>query len=59
MKKDNTMEKNGMLSEDSLSDFTDEKGKVKKAEYYDEETNLVADKDNVDKLAKPVPIKKD
>lgn len=47
------MEKNGMLSEKSHSDFD----KTKKAEYYDEEGFAVADKDNRHRLKTPVPLK--
>jgi len=51
------MEKNGEVTEQSLSDYTDKDGKIKKAEYIDEEGFGVADAENKDKLKKPVPIK--
>jgi hypothetical protein len=46
------MEKNGMLTENSLSDYDS----AKKAEYYDAEGYGVADEANKNKLAKPEPI---
>lgn len=46
------MEKNGMLTEESASDFDN----TKKAEYYDEAGPMVADKANIHKLTKPRPI---
>jgi hypothetical protein len=46
------MEKNGMLTDKSLSDFD----KTKKAEYYDENDFFVADRNNKDKLNQPKPI---
>jgi hypothetical protein len=48
------MEKNGMLTEDSKSDFD----LTKKAAYYDEAGFGVADEGNKDKLKKPVRIDK-
>ena len=45
-------EKNGMLTDDSHSDFD----MTKKAVAYDADGFGVADKDNVDKLKKPVYI---
>ncbi len=50
------MEKNGMLTDKSLSDFTDPKGKTKHAAYYDDAGPLVADEKNKHKLKKPVKI---
>ena len=47
------MEKNGMLSDKSLSDFD----KTKRAEWYDEEDFYVADEANKKKLKKPKRIK--
>ena len=47
------MEKNGMLTEDSVSDYNN----TKKAEFYDREGFSVADRDNVSKLKDPAPIK--
>jgi hypothetical protein len=47
------MEKNGMLTEKSLSDYDT----TKKAEFYDAEGFGVSDKDNKQKLNKPEPIK--
>jgi hypothetical protein len=47
------MEKNGMLTEDSKSDFD----KTKKAEWYDADGFCVADNQNKEKLAAPRPIK--
>lgn len=47
------MEKNGMLTEKSLSDFNT----TKKAEYFDADGFAVADKENKQKLANPKPIK--
>lgn len=46
------MEKNGMLSEKSQSDFDN----TKKAEYYDAEGFNVADASNKHKLSKPEPV---
>lgn len=43
------MEKNGMLTEESMSDFDF----TKKAAYYDEAGYAVADEANKHKLAKP------
>jgi hypothetical protein len=43
------MEKNGMLTPDSMSDFDS----TKKAEYIDKESPLVADEANKSKLKKP------
>jgi hypothetical protein len=48
------MEKNGMLTEESLSDFDN----TKKAEFYDEEGFLVADTDHKDQLKNPQPVSK-
>jgi hypothetical protein len=45
-------EKNGMLTEKSLSDFDN----TKKAEFFDEEGFLVADEANKSKLKTPKPI---
>jgi hypothetical protein len=47
------MEKNGMLSEKSKSDYDN----TKKAEYYDAEGFGVADEAHKDKLNKPEPVK--
>lgn len=47
------MEKNGMLTEQSQSDYNN----TKKAEYYDAEGYFVADDANKHKLSKPEPIK--
>lgn len=47
------MEKNGMLTEKSQSDYD----KTKKAEYYDAEGYAVADEANKHKLTKPEPLK--
>lgn len=41
-----------MLTDKSLSDFD----ATKKAEYYDENDFMVADKNNKDKLKQPKPI---
>lgn len=46
------MEKNGMLTEESLSDF----GGHKKAEFVDADGPLVADGPNKDKLNRPVKL---
>ncbi len=46
------MEKNGMLTDKSLSDFNNSK----KAEYYDADGFEVADKENKDKLKNPKPV---
>jgi len=46
------MEKNGMLTEKSQSDFDN----AKKAAYYDLEGYAVADEENKDKLKKPDTI---
>lgn len=46
------MEKNGMLTEKSLSDFN----KTKKAEWYDAEDYAVADEANKSKLKNPQKI---
>jgi hypothetical protein len=46
------MEKNGMLTEKSLSDFDN----TKKAEYFDADGFAVADSKNKQKLANPTPI---
>jgi hypothetical protein len=46
------MEKNGMLTEKSLSDFD----KTKKAEWYDAEDYVVADELNKHKLKNPQKI---
>lgn len=46
------MEKNGMLTEKSLSDFDN----TKKASWYDEHDFLVADEKNKEKLKNPKPI---
>lgn len=48
------MEKNGMLSDKSQSDFDH----TKKAEWFDAEGFCVADKENKDKLKDPQPIEK-
>lgn len=48
------LEKNGMLTTESGSDFN-----TKKASYYDEEGYEVADEENKDKLKKPVKIEMD
>ena len=48
------MEKNGMVTTNSQSDYN-----TKKAEYYDEEGVNIADRDNKHKLKKPVKIVKD
>ena len=48
------MEKNGMLSEKSKSDFDN----TKKAEYFDVEGFAVADAENKHKLNKPEEISK-
>jgi hypothetical protein len=45
------MIKYGIVTEDSISDFN-----IKKAEYYDAEGFAIADRDNKDKLKKPVKI---
>lgn len=47
------MEKNGMLTTESKSDFAGEK----KAEYYDASGFAVADEANKHKLNNPEPIK--
>jgi hypothetical protein len=47
------MEKNGMVTEKSQSDFDN----TKKAEYYDKEGFAVADKANKEKLKQPVSLK--
>ena len=47
------MEKNGMLSENSQSDYDN----TKKAEYFDAEGYRVADEANKHKLSKPEPVK--
>ena len=47
------MEKNGMLTERSSSDFDN----TKKAEWYDSEGFSVADSLNKDKLKSPKPVK--
>jgi hypothetical protein len=47
------MEKNGMLTEKSLSDFNS----TKKAEYFDLDGFAVSDEENKQKLANPKPIK--
>jgi hypothetical protein len=47
------MEKNGMLTETSLSDFDN----TKKAEYYDADGFLVADEQSKHKLSNPKPVK--
>jgi hypothetical protein len=47
------MEKNGMLTDKSQSDFDN----TKKAEYYDAEGFGVADEKNKEKLKKPVSVK--
>lgn len=46
------MEKNGMLTERSQSDFDN----TKKAEYFDKEGFFVADEDNKAKLKNPAKI---
>jgi hypothetical protein len=46
------MEKNGMLTERSQSDFDN----TKKAEYYDKEGFLVADEENKHKLKNPQKV---
>jgi hypothetical protein len=46
------MEKNGMLTEQSQSDFDN----TKKAEYIDLEGFAVADSENKDKLSNPVKL---
>jgi hypothetical protein len=48
------MEKNGMLTEKSLSDYDN----TKKAEYYDAEGFTVADENNKHKLNKPELVNK-
>jgi hypothetical protein len=48
------MEKNGMLTEKSVSDYDNKK----KAEYYDAEGFTVADENNKHKLNKPEPVNK-
>ncbi len=52
-------EKNGEVTEKSLSDFKDPKGHTKHAAYYDEDGFAVADESNKDKLKKPVPLSGD
>jgi len=47
------MEKNGMVTEKSQSDFDN----TKKAEYYDKKGFAVADEDNKEKLQQPSPLK--
>lgn len=49
------MEKNGMVTEDSMSDFD----LTKKAVYYDEEGFGISDEANKHKLAKPQKLKDD
>ena len=46
------MEKNGMLTDQSQSDYNN----TKKAEYYDLEGYMVADEENKHKLNKPERI---
>jgi hypothetical protein len=46
------MEKNGMLTDKSLSDFDN----TKKAEWYDKDGFLVADDKNKEKLKNPQAI---
>jgi hypothetical protein len=46
------MEKNGMLTDKSISDYDT----TKKAEYYDAEGFNVADEKNKHKLNKPEPV---
>jgi len=46
------MEKNGMLTDKSQSDYDN----TKKAEYYDAEGFSVADENNKHKLNKPEPV---
>jgi|LauGreDrversion4_2_1035121.scaffolds.fasta_scaffold427289_2 hypothetical protein len=48
------MEKNGMLTEKSISDYDN----TKKAEYYDAEGFEVADEKNKHKLSKPERLNK-
>ena len=48
------MEKNGMLTEKSMSDYDH----AKKAEYYDMEGFMVADENNKHKLNKPASVTK-
>ena len=50
--KEELMVKHGMLTGESQSDFDS----TKKAEYYDEESALVADKTHKHKLKKPIRI---
>lgn len=47
------MEKNGMVTDKSQSDFDN----TKKAEYFDKEGFAVADESNKDKLKQPVSLK--
>lgn len=47
------MEKNGMLTDRSASDYDH----TKKAEYYDADGYAVADQANKNKLKNPKPIK--
>jgi hypothetical protein len=47
------MEKNAMLTAESMSDFDS----TKKAEFYDADGFGVADKANKDKLKNPQPVK--
>ena len=47
------MEKNGMLTNESRSDYDN----TKKAEFYDKEGFTVADADNAHKLKNPERIK--
>ena len=48
------MEKHGMLTDKSQSDFDN----TKKAEYYDEDGFAVADKENKHKLKNPQELEK-
>ena len=45
------MEKNGMLTNESQSDFN-----TKKAEFYDEDGFLVSDEQNKHRLKNPKPV---
>jgi len=47
------IKKYGVVNEDSHCDFEPEK----KAEYYDEKSDKIASKDNIDKLQTPAKIK--
>jgi hypothetical protein len=47
-----SFEKNGMVTENSQSDFD----LTKKAKYYDEMGTGIADENNKDKLTKPAAI---